>query len=112
MNISNKLKKTTCLLWSLSPPSLSFVSGPASSPNFLLPFSTTGTNMVQTVGVSTLGSYLCAYSFSGHLRDTHSSLLNFLSPIHSLGQDFLEKNHAGISFSRKKEIIIPELDSR
>ena len=46
----------------------------------------------------------------GHLRDTHSFLLSSSAPIHLLGQDFLEKYHAGISFSQNRGIIL-ELDS-
>ena len=42
----------------------------------------------------------------GSLRDIHSFLLSSSFPIHSLGWDFLEKLDAGISFSRKGEIIL------
>lgn len=55
----------------------------------------------------------CLWTFPfclGPLIDTHSFLLSFSNHIHSLGQDFLEKYYARISFSWKREIIL-ELDS-
>ena len=44
------------------------------------------------------------------LRNTHSLLLSPSTPIHLLGQDFKEKDHARIFFSQKREIIL-EIDS-
>lgn len=44
------------------------------------------------------------------LRDMHPFLLCSSGLVHLLGWDFLEKNHAGISFSQKGEIFL-ELDS-
>ena len=46
----------------------------------------------------------------GPLRDTHSFLLSSSTPTHLLGPDFLERHHAGISFSQKGQIIL-EFDS-
>ena len=46
----------------------------------------------------------------GPLRDRHHFLLSPSAPTHLLSQDFLEKYHARISFSQKKEIIV-EFDS-
>lgn len=44
------------------------------------------------------------------LRNKHPFLLSSTASIHLLVQDFLEKYHAGISFSQKGEIIL-EFDS-
>ena len=45
----------------------------------------------------------------GSLKDTHPCPLSFSMPVHLLDQDFLQKYHARIYFSRKGEIIL-EID--
>ena len=72
------------------------------------------TNTVQVVEIS---NKLQKFPVSGHipfflspLRDTHPFLLCLSTPICLLDQDFLEKYHAGISFSQKGEVIL-EYDS-
>lgn len=42
----------------------------------------------------------------GLLRDTYPFILSSSIPIHSFGQDFLDRFHAGISLSQKEEIIL------
>lgn len=65
--------------------------------------------MVQIVGVSNKPQQFPASEHIpfclGPLRDTRPFLLSSFVPIHLLGRD-LEKYHAGISFSQKRETIL------
>ena len=77
----------------------------------LLPRST---KTVQIMGISKKPQKLRVSEpipFSlGSVGDTHPFLLSSSAPVYLLGQDFLEKYHARISFSLEREIIL-EFDS-